>query len=379
MWRPAVVTLCALSVGEMGCSLFRRESAPGRVQVGLASWYDLPGRSTASGERYDQTQLTAAHRSLPLGTRVLVTNLANGKSVRVRINDRGPFARGRVIDVSRAAARRLGMIGMGTTRVGRLGPHRVRRGAPFFEIARYSGLGYGELVEANPGIARLIPPVGKDLVLPTEWILPCCTYDGIVVNVPEMRLYFYRHAPDDPKSRLVETFPVGIGRESWRTPRGQFHIRRKTVNPRWVIPESIRQEHIREYGDTRHSIAGGDPDNPLGKYRMELSLPPFSIHGTDIPWGIGMQVTHGCVRLYPEDMEHLFPLAPVGTRVEFTYQPVKVGRRHGEGYVWGHRDVYRYGGPAYRRTPAVLTRQGLNGGGGDAGRETAGRGSGRRA
>src|SRR5438876_363051 len=205
-------------------------------------------------------------------------------------------------------------VGADTTVIGRLGTHRVRPGETFFEIARYYDLGYGELVEANPGIDPLIPPVGKDLVLPTEWILPCCTYDGIVVNVPEMRLYFYRHAPDDPKSRLVETFPVGIGRESWRTPRGQFHIRRKTVNPRWVIPESIRQEHIREYGDARHSIAGGDPENPLGKYRMELSLPPFSIHGTDIPWGIGMQVTHGCVRLYPEDMEHLFPLPPVVTR-----------------------------------------------------------------
>ena len=116
MWRPAVVTLCALSVGEVGCSLFRRESAPGRVQVGLASWYDLDGR-TASGERYDRAQLTAAHRTLPLGTHVLVTNLDNGRSVRLRINDRGPFARGRVIDVSRAAARRLGMMGSGTARV----------------------------------------------------------------------------------------------------------------------------------------------------------------------------------------------------------------------------------------------------------------------
>ena len=116
MWRPAVVTLCALSVGEVGCSLFRREPSPGHVQVGLASWYDLPGR-TASGERYDQQELTAAHRTLPLGTRVLVTNLANGHSVRVRINDRGPFKRGRVIDVSRAAARRLGMVGTGTARV----------------------------------------------------------------------------------------------------------------------------------------------------------------------------------------------------------------------------------------------------------------------
>src|SRR5437867_12661194 len=115
MWRPAVVTVWALSVGELGCSLLRRE--PGRVQVGLASWYDLEGRRTASGERFDQRGLTAAHRSLPLGTRVRITNLANGRSVRVRINDRGPFARGRVIDVSRAAARRLGMIGTGTVRV----------------------------------------------------------------------------------------------------------------------------------------------------------------------------------------------------------------------------------------------------------------------
>ena len=115
MWRPAVVTVCALSVGELGSSLIRKE--PARVQVGLASWYDLQGRPTAGGERFDRQELTAAHRSLPLGTRVLVTNLANGRSVRVRINDRGPFARGRVIDVSRAAARRLGMVGAGTVRV----------------------------------------------------------------------------------------------------------------------------------------------------------------------------------------------------------------------------------------------------------------------
>src|SRR5438128_1111577 len=177
-----------------------------------------------------------------------------------------------------------------------------------------------------------------------------------------MRLYFYRRPPGKPRTLLVETYPVGIGREGWRTPRGKFHIRRKTVNPKWVIPESIRQEHIKEYGDDRHSIAGGDPDNPLGKYRMELSLPPFSIHGTDVPWGIGMQVTHGCVRLYPEDIQRLFPLVPVGTRVEFVYQPVKAGRRDGVVYVEVHRDVYRYGGPSYGRALAALTRQGLDGG-----------------
>ncbi|TMA61808.1 MAG: hypothetical protein E6J68_15555 [Deltaproteobacteria bacterium] len=248
------------------------------------------------------------------------------------------------------------------TVIGRLGTYRIRAGETFFEVARYYDLGYGELVEANPGIDPILPPVGARVVLPTAWILPCCTYEGIVVNVPEMRLYFYRHPPGEPRTLLVETYPIGIGREGWRTPRGKFHIRGKTVNPQWVIPESIRQEHIREYGDDRRSIAGGDPDNPLGKYRMELSLPPFSIHGTDVPWGIGMQVTHGCVRLYPEDIQRLFPLAPVGTRVDFTYQPVKVGRRQGAVYVEVHRDVYRYGGPSYRRALAALTRQGLGGG-----------------
>ena len=248
------------------------------------------------------------------------------------------------------------------TVVGKVGSHRIRSGETFFDVARYYDLGYNEIVEANPGVDPLLPPVGASVVLPTSWILPCCTYDGIVVNVPEMRLYFYRHPPSDGRQLLVETYPIGIGRTGWRTPRGKFHIRRKTVNPKWVIPESIRQEHIKEYGDDRHSIAGGDPDNPLGKYRMELSLPPFSIHGTDVPWGIGMQVTHGCVRLYPEDIQRLFPLVPVGTRVEFVYQPVKAGRRDGVVYVEVHRDVYRYGGPSYGRALAALTRQGLDGG-----------------
>src|SRR5262249_32512896 len=149
------------------------------------------------------------------------------------------------------------------------------------------------------------------------------------------------------------------GRDGWPTPRGKFRVRGKTINPRWIIPESIREEHIRERGDARRSIAGGAPDNPLGRYRIELSLPLFSIHGTDIPWGIGMQVTHGCVRLYPEDIEGLFAQVPIGMPVEFTYQPVKVGRHGGAVFVEVHRDIYRSKRQLYRHAESTLRHQGI--------------------
>jgi L,D-transpeptidase ErfK/SrfK len=133
---------------------------------------------------------------------------------------------------------------------------------------------------------------------------------------------------------------VGLGRDDWRTPKGKFTVKGKTVNPTWVIPDSIRAEHIRERNDYRTVIEGGASDNPLGKYRLELSMPGYRIHGTDIPWGVGMQISHGCVRLYPEDIEALYPLIPIGTPGEFIYQPVKIGARQGRIYAEVSPDIY---------------------------------------
>jgi L,D-transpeptidase ErfK/SrfK len=244
--------------------------------------------------------------------------------------------------------------------IGRTRTYRVREGETLFDIARYFDLGYNEIVEANPGIDVWIPPVGTTVILPTEWIVPCCTYQGIVVNIPEMRLYFFERDPAHPGETLVHTYPVGLGRTDRRTPRGRFKVRGKTVNPRWIIPESIRQEHIAERGDDRRAIAGGDPDNPLGKYRIELTgKVPYAIHGTNVPWGAGMTVSHGCVRLYPEDIEHLFPRARVGLPVEFVYAPVKVGRRAGAVYMEVHRDIYGYTPSLYRSAMDALARDGL--------------------
>jgi L,D-transpeptidase ErfK/SrfK len=247
------------------------------------------------------------------------------------------------------------------TVIGEPRKYRVREGDTLLDVARAYDLGYNEIVEANPTIDPWLPPVGTTIVIPTAWVLPCCTYEGMVVNIPEMRLYFYRRLPKYPNIVVVNTYPVGLGRDDRRTPRGKFKIRGKTVNPRWVIPESIRREHIKESGDARTSIAGGDPENPLGKHRFELTLPRYAIHGTNIPWGVGMKVSHGCARLYPEDMAHLFPLVPVGTRGEFTYQTIKVGRRDGAVYVEAHPDIYGYTPGSERLTTAALKRQNLSG------------------
>ena len=245
------------------------------------------------------------------------------------------------------------------TVVGQTRSYRVRPGDTLLDVARYYDLGYNEIVEANPGVDPWVPPVGATLVLPTAWTLPCCTYEGLVLNIPEMRLYSYRHPSGDPRTLIVTTYPVGLGRDDRRTPRGRFKVRGKTVNPSWVIPESIRREHIAERGDPRTVIPPGDPDNPLGKYRLELTIPRYAVHGTNIPWGVGMEVSHGCARLYPEDMERLFPLVTVGTPVAFTYQAVKVGRRAGAVYVEVHPDIYRYTPDLTRVARAELRRQGL--------------------
>ncbi len=136
-------------------------------------------------------------------------------------------------------------------------------------------------------------------------------------------------------------------------------MRGKTENPQWNIPPSIRREHIAERGDKRTSIPGGAADNPLGSHRIELADTLYAIHGTNIPWGIGMLVSHGCLRLYPEDIARLFPDVAVGTKVHFVYQPVKAGTRDGDTFVEAHPDVYRYTRSLASDARSALRKRGL--------------------
>jgi L,D-transpeptidase ErfK/SrfK len=226
----------------------------------------------------------------------------------------------------------------------------------FLDVARYYSLGFNEMVDANPGVDTWVPPVGQALLLPTQWVLPEAEYKGIVVNIPEMRLYYF--FPSKDKTVMVSTFPVGLGRDEWRTPQGRFKVRGKTVNPTWVLPESIRAEHRRDGKPAPASIPGGSPDNPLGSRRIELTLPMYAIHGTNIPWGVGMQVSHGCIRLYPEDIEALFPHVAINTPGMFIYQPVKLGARDGRVYLEVHKDIYQLKPGLYQEAQRLIDKAG---------------------
>lgn len=202
------------------------------------------------------------------------------------------------------------------------------------DVARRNGLGYGEIKLVNPVLDTWKPESGEEILLPTEFVLPAAPRTGIVLNIPEMRLYFFRK-PTAPGEREVMTFPIGIGREGWSTPYVRTKVAQKQEKPSWYPPESIRREHA-EKGDPLPKRVGPGPDNPLGEYAMRLGLPQYLIHGTNRPWGVGMRVSHGCIRLYPEDIEQLFRLVTLGTPVEIVNQPYKVGQRNGRMFLEAH-------------------------------------------
>jgi L,D-transpeptidase ErfK/SrfK len=227
-----------------------------------------------------------------------------------------------------------------------------RKGETFLDIGWRHDLGYNEMLAANRNSDPWIPKGEEALVLPTRWLVPDTPRNGIVLNIPEMRLYYFRDG-----GRRVMTAPVGLGREDWKTPQGAFRVRGKTMNPTWVIPETIRKERIQENGFSEYSIPGGHPDNPLGKYRLELTLPTYGIHGSNKEWGVGMLVSHGCLRLYNEDIATLFPLIEVGTPGAFVYQPVKVGRHGGRVLVEVHDDIYGFEPALYKAAVQLLERR----------------------
>ena len=220
----------------------------------------------------------------------------------------------------------------------------IRKKDTLLDIARYYDLGYNELTEAYPKMDPWLPQHGASIAVPTFWILPSGRENGVVVNIPEMRLYYFPPHKTKNKAREVLTLPVGLGREEWPTPQTRFRVRGKTKNPTWVIPESIKKERISEKGWSEDRIPGGAPDNPLGKYRIELSLTKttgsYAIHDTNTPWAVGRLVTHGCIRLYPEDIEQFFDIVRIGIPGEVVYQPIKIGVRHNRVYAEVHHDIY---------------------------------------
>jgi L,D-transpeptidase ErfK/SrfK len=207
------------------------------------------------------------------------------------------------------------------------------------DLARRYSLGYEEIQRANPSVDVWLPGEGTTLLIPGQRLLPPGPREGIVVNLPEHRLYYYPKVKKG-ETPYVITYPVSIGKMDWNTPLGKTRVVDKRKNPLWYPPESVRKEHA-ERGDPLPAVVKAGPDNPLGAYAMRLDIHPgaYLIHGTNNPIAVGMAITHGCIRMYPEDIEALFPLVPVNTPVWLVNEPVKVARVNGQVWLEVHPPV----------------------------------------
>lgn len=202
------------------------------------------------------------------------------------------------------------------------------------DVARRHDIGQEEILRANPDVDRWLPGEGTKISIPSRYILPSSPRRGLVLNLPEMRLYFYPPAGGG-RAPTVQTYPVSIGRMDWATPLGRTTLVAKQRDPSWYPPESIRAEHAAE-GDPLPKVVPPGPDNPLGRYALRLGIPGYLIHGTNKAFGVGMQVSHGCIRMLPEDIEYLFPQVPVGMPVHLVNQPAKAGWHGGHLYLEIH-------------------------------------------
>jgi L,D-transpeptidase ErfK/SrfK len=229
-----------------------------------------------------------------------------------------------------AAAEQFALPPPGSDVIGEIREDVAEQRDTLLDIARRHGLGYEEITNANPGVDPWLPGAGTPILLPKRKLLPRAPREGIVVNLPEHRLYWYPPAAAG-ETPVVWTFPVSIGKMDWHTPLGRTTIAAKIRNPTWTPPQSVRDEHAKR-GDILPPVIPAGPDNPLGLYAMRLGIPggAYLIHGTNRPAGVGMQVTHGCMRLYPEDIEKLFGMVPVNTPVVIVNQPYKWGWEDGE-------------------------------------------------
>lgn len=203
---------------------------------------------------------------------------------------------------------------------------QASRSETLLDIARQYDIGQIEILLANPNVDRWLPEDGSTVILPSRYIIPQGQRKGLLLNLPEMRIYYFPE-PKKGEKPLIITHPVGIGRMDWVTPLGISKIVEKKKDPTWIPPKSLQMDRIAN-GETPYpSIVPPGPTNPLGRHAMRLSIGSGSylIHGTIKPFGVGMRVSAGCVRMYPEDIEALFDKVPIGTQVQIVNQPIKLG------------------------------------------------------
>lgn len=233
-----------------------------------------------------------------------------------------------------------------------VGANRLVRSQPrdtLLDLARRHGYGYSEVRIANPGIDPWLPGAAS-VTLPGLFVLPEAAREGIVINIPEMRLYYYPVADGTVYPRVM-TYPIGIGKAGWRTPEVRTVVAAKERDPVWRVPESIRREHA-EQGEELPEIVPPGAGNPLGEFALRLARPGYLIHGSNRKYGIGMRVSHGCIRLATDDIRQLFGQVAVGAPVHVVNQPYKVGVQAGRLYLEVHPPLPELGAPI-RKTGVV--------------------------
>jgi L,D-transpeptidase ErfK/SrfK len=218
--------------------------------------------------------------------------------------------------------------------IGALSTITAREEDTLVDIARRHGLGYEDIVRANPDVNVWVPGEGTEVILPTRYVLPSGPRKGVILNLAEYRLYYFPETKEG-ETAYVMTYPISIGRMDWETPLGRTQVISKVRNPSWYVPQSVLDEHAAD-GRPLPRIVPPGPDNPLGKFAMRLGLPGYLIHGTNRPAGVGMRVTHGCVRMFPEDIEYLFTKVDVKTAVRIVNEPIKMGWNGDELVIEAH-------------------------------------------
>ena len=199
--------------------------------------------------------------------------------------------------------------------------YKVQQGDYFHSIAQYFNIGLIALMEANPDIDPFLPVPGTNLQIPSQMLLPDVPYQGIVVNLPELRLYYFNQ-----KSKEVHVFPIGIGRIGRATPVMETSVRTKIKNPSWTPNARMREEYLAENGTELPAVVPAGKDNPLGDYALQLAYGKFDylIHGTNQNFGIGLRVSSGCIRMNPDDIAWLFNEVKNKEKVRIINQPIKV-------------------------------------------------------
>lgn len=214
--------------------------------------------------------------------------------------------------------------------IGHLSEATVEEGDSLSTIGRRYDIGGYEMTEANPNVSYADPMPGTSLIIPSKFILPSGPRRDIVINLAEMRLYFYH-----PDGKRVSTYPIGIGKGGWLTPVGNTQIVRKRTDPTWIVPDSILENRM-AHGDPIPATMPPGPDNPLGRFAMNLGFKNIVIHGSPFPNGIGLRKSHGCINMLNEDIEELYPLVSMGTKVRIIHEPVKIGMMNNQLFLESH-------------------------------------------